>query len=304
MTGPLLSDATVTFDVVHLTRYTYETEVSASYGQVHLLPRDTPAQACGTSAVQIDPAPSDYRERVDFFGNRTAYFAIRQPHTRLTVTSTSRVEVRQRHGSLFSGQSWEQVRDRLAEARTDTELDAREFTLESPLVHVSEAVEQYAAPSFPPDRPILEAAADLCSRIHAGFTYRPGSTSVTTGLDEVIEGTEGVCQDFAQLAIGCFRSRGLAARYVSGYLETRPAPGKPRRRGADVSHAWVSVFVPDVGWVEIDPTNDQFVSDRYVVTAWGRDYSDVPPLNGVIFTEGTGHELEVSVDVVPVQERL
>jgi transglutaminase-like putative cysteine protease len=183
---------------------------------------------------------------------------------------------------------------------TDIELDARQFTLESPLVCVSPAVAEYAAPSFPPGRPVLEAAADLCSRIHAGFRYRPGSTSVTTGLDEVIEGAEGVCQDFAQLAIGCFRWRGLAARYVSGYLETRPPPGRPRHQGADVSHAWVSVFVPDVGWVDIDPTNDQFVNDRYIVTAWGRDYSDVPPLKGVIFTEGTGHELEVTVDVVPV----
>ena len=152
---------------------------------------------------------------------------------------------------------------------------------------------------FPAGRPVLEAAAELCSRIHAGFRYRPGSTSVTTGLDEVIEGGEGVCQDFAQLAIGCFRSRGLAARYVSGYLETRPPPGRPRRR-ATVSHAWASVFVPDVGWVDIDPTNDQFVNDRYVVTAWGRDYSDVPPLKGVIFTKGAGHELEVTVDVIPV----
>jgi transglutaminase-like putative cysteine protease len=145
-------------------------------------------------------------------------------------------------------------------------------------------------------------AADLSARIHAGFSYRPGSTSVTTGLDEVIEGAQGVCQDFAQLAVGCFRSRGLAARYVSGYLETRPPPGRPRRQGADVSHAWASVFVPEEGWVDFDPTNDTFVGDRYVVTAWGRDYSDVPPLKGVIFTEGTGHELEVTVDVVPLND--
>ncbi len=301
MTGPVADD-TVTYDVVHATRYTYESEISASYGQIHLMPRDLPDQVCTASVVRIDPDPADYRERIDFFGNRAAYFSIRQPHTRLTVTSTSRVEVRERQVRRPPGPPWEQVRDRLGEAATDTELDARQFTLESPLVSVSAAVEQYAAPSFLPGQPLLESAADLCSRIHAGFTYRPGSTSVTTGLDEVIEGAEGVCQDFAQLAIGCFRSRGLAARYVSGYLETRPPPGRPRRQGADVSHAWASVFVPDLGWVDIDPTNDQFVNHRYVVTAWGRDYSDVPPLKGVIFTQGTGHELEVTVDVVPVHE--
>jgi transglutaminase-like putative cysteine protease len=225
--------------------------------------------------VQIDPEPSDPRERVDFFGNRAVYFSVRQTHTRLTVTSTSRVEVRERRVSPRSGPPWEEVRDRLGAVPTDIDLDARQFTLESPLVCISPAVDAYAAPSFAPGRPLLEAAADLCSRIHAGFRYRPGATSVTTGLDEVIAGAEGVCQDFAQLAIGCLRARGLAARYVSGYLETRPPPGQPRRQGADVSHAWVSVFVPDLGWVDLHPTNDQFVNERYVVTAWGRDYSDV-----------------------------
>ena len=299
MTGPLPDD-TVTYNVVHSTRYTYESEISASYGQVHLVPRDLQGQVCTASMVRIDPDPADYRERIDFFGNRAAYFSIRQPHTRLTVTSTSRVDVRERQVPLPPGAPWEEIRDRLGAAATDTELDARQFTLESPLVCVSAAVEQYAALSFLPGQPVLECAADLCSRIHAGFAYRPGSTSVTTALDEVIEGAEGVCQDFAQLAIGCFRSRGLAARYVSGYLETRPPPGRPRRQGADVSHAWASLFVPDLGWVDMDPTNDQFVNHRYVVTAWGRDYSDVPPLKGVIFTQGTGHELEVTVDVVPV----
>jgi transglutaminase-like putative cysteine protease len=289
----------VTYDVVHTTRYTYESEVSASYGQVHLLPRELSGQVCRASAVQIDPQPADYRERSDFFGNRAAYFSIRQPHTRLTVTSTSRVDVHERQVPPAAA-PWEQVRERLATAATDAELDARQFTLESPLVSFSPALEQYAAPSFLPGRPLLEAIADLSSRIHADFSYRPGSTSVTTGLDEVLSGAEGVCQDFAQLAIGCMRSRGLAARYVSGYLETRGPSGRPRPQGADVSHAWASVFVPDVGWVDVDPTNDQFVNDRYVVTAWGRDYSDVPPLKGVIFTESSRHELEVTVDVVPI----
>jgi transglutaminase-like putative cysteine protease len=295
LTGPA-----VTYEVVHSTRYTYESEVSASYGQVHLMPRDLPGQICRASVVRIEPEPADYRDRIDFFGNRATYFSIRQPHTRLTVTSTSRVDVAERQVPLPLGQAWEQVRDGLAAAATDTELDARQFTLESPLVCISAAVEQYAAPSFLTGRPLLEAVADLSSRIHAGFRYRPGSTSVRTGLDEVLEGGEGVCQDFAQLAIGCLRSRGLAARYVSGYLETRPPPGRPRRQGADVSHAWTSVFLPDIGWVDIDPTNDQFINERYVVTAWGRDYSDVSPLEGVIFTEASEHELEVTVDVVPI----
>ena len=295
MRGPV-----VTYDVVHSTRYTYESEVSASYGQVHLVPRDLPGQVCRSCAIRIDPEPADVRERVDFFGNRATYFSIRMPHVSLTVTSTSRVEVSEPVGPLPSGPPWEHVRARLEAAAADDELDARQFTLESPLVAFSDAVGGFAAPSFVSGRPLLECVASLSSRIHGGFGYRPGSTSVSTGLDEVIEGAEGVCQDFAQLAIGCLRSRGLAARYVSGYLETRPPPGRPRRQGADVSHAWASVFVPDAGWIGFDPTNDQFVNDRYVVTAWGRDYSDVPPLKGVIFTEGTEHSLEVTVDVAPI----
>jgi transglutaminase-like putative cysteine protease len=295
LTGPA-----VAYEVVHSTRYTYESDVSASYGQIHLMPRDLPGQLCRASVVRIDPEPADYRDRVDFFGNRATYFSIRKPHTRLTVTSTSRVDVVARQVPLPPGPSWEQVRDGLAAAATDTELDARQFTIESPLVCLSAAVEHYSTPSFLPGRPLLEAVADLSSRIHADFRYRPGSTSVRTGLDEVLDGGEGVCQDFAQLAIGCLRSKGLAARYVSGYLETRPPPGQQRRQGADVSHAWASVFVPDAGWVDIDPTNDQFVNERYVVTAWGRDYTDVPPLQGVIFTEAKEHKLEVTVDVVPI----
>ena len=220
-----MNQPSVTYDVVHSTRYTYESEVSASYGQVHLMPRDLPGQLCTSSVLRIVPEPADQRERTDFYGNRAAYFSIRERHDRLTVSATSRVEVQGRDPAMTLGPPWEEVRDRISSATTDTELDARQFTLESPLVGLSPAVERYAAASFETGRPVLEAAADLCSRIHAGFGYRPGSTSVTTGLDEVIEGAEGVCQDFAQLAIGCLRTKGLAARYVSGYLETRPPPG-------------------------------------------------------------------------------
>jgi transglutaminase-like putative cysteine protease len=190
-------------------------------------------------------------------------------------------------------------------ARTETggeALEARQYLLDSPLVAASPALAAYGAASFPADRPLNDAVSDLVSRVHRDFAYRSGATSVTTTLAEVLDRRAGVCQDFAHIVTGCLRSLGLPARYVSGYLETDPPPGMPRLQGADSSHAWASVFVPGVGWIDMDPTNDVIVGDRHVTTAWGRDYGDVPPLKGVIFTDATEHELHVSVDVTPVDD--
>jgi len=291
----------VTYRVVHRTEYDYESPVAASYGELYLLPRDAPGQVCQSSHVQIEPTPHDYRERTDFFGNRAAYFAVLEPHTRLTVTAESIVDV-DRPGSLLLpvDQAWETIRDRLHIDPADDAFDARGFVLRSPKVVVSPVVAEYAAESFPAGRPLTEALVDLNSRIHDDFAYEPGATSVRTTLTELFEHRKGVCQDFAHLAVGCLRSVGLAARYVSGYLETVPPPGQPRVVGGDVSHAWASVFVPDAGWVDLDPTNNRFVSDHYVTNAFGRDYADVSPLKGVIFTESMKNELHVSVDMIPV----
>jgi transglutaminase-like putative cysteine protease len=291
----------VTYRVVHRTEYSYDSPVSSSYGELYVLPRNAPGQVCHSSTVRIEPEPHDYRERIDYFGNRTAYFAVLQPHTQLTVTAESVVEVN-RPGSLLLpvDQAWETVRDRLHLDPADDAFDAREFLLHSPKVAVTPDVADYATASFPAGRPLTEALVALTSHIYDDFEYAPGSTSVRTTLSELLERRKGVCQDFAHLAVGCLRSVGLAARYVSGYLETVPPPGKPRLVGADVSHAWASVFVPDAGWVDLDPTNNRFVSDRYVTNAFGRDYGDVSPLKGVIYTESTEQDLHVSVDVAPL----
>ncbi|HTD49198.1 MAG TPA: transglutaminase family protein [Acidimicrobiia bacterium] len=292
----------MTYRVSHRTEYRYESVVTASYGELYVLPRDAPGQDCRSSSVRIEPVPHDYRERTDFFGNRTAYFAVLEPHTRLTVTAESVVDVnRPAAMPLPVDQAWEAIRDRLHLDPADDAFDARGFVLPSPKVAVSPDVVAYAAESFPPGRTLTEALVDLTSRVHHDFTYEPGSTSVRTTLTELLECRKGVCQDFAHLAVGCLRSVGLAGRYVSGYLETVPPAGHARLVGVDVSHAWASVFVPDAGWVDLDPTNNRFVSDRYVTNAFGRDYGDVAPLKGVIYTESTHNELEVSVDVVPLE---
>jgi transglutaminase-like putative cysteine protease len=292
------------YEVTHRTEYRYPSTVSSSFGEIIMLPRDLPGQACVRSELVIDPAPHDLRQRIDFFGNRVAYFAVLAPHTRLSVTATSLVRV---HGRLAEAApaleiGWEQARDQLRADTVGELLEARQFVLDSPLVTLSEQLAEYAAQSFPPGQPVLAAVTDLASRIYRDFEFLPGATEVKTTIDEVFARRAGVCQDFAHVAIGCLRSLGLAARYVSGYLETRPPPGKARIAGADVSHAWVSAFVPGAGWVDVDPTNDQLVNDRYVTTAWGRDYTDVPPLKGVIFTEGDVQDLRVSVDVIPVDD--
>ena len=288
------------YRVTHKTQYEYEREVTASYGQLHLLPGDFPWQRCVHSEIAITPAPEAHRDRTDFFGNRASYFEIHEPHTELTVTATSIVEVDERpHGlSLFGARPWEDARDAVRGGLLPESIDATQFVLGSPLVEPAQIYRDYALRAFTPGRPLLDAVAALSAQIHAEFEYKPGSTSVSTPLAEAFAARRGVCQDFSHVGLACLRSLGLPARYVSGYLETEPAPGRPKLQGVDGSHAWLSVLVPEVGWIDVDPTNDQFVNGRYVVTAHGRDYGDVPPMGGVIYTEGKTESLEVEVDVV------
>jgi transglutaminase-like putative cysteine protease len=291
-----------TYRVTHRTEYEYEGEVAASHSRLHLLPRDGEGQTCVSTEIDSAPLAGDYAEHADFFGNRVGYLAIHEPHRALHITATSIVEVddRDREPSLFGDVPWEEVRDAVwSDARADA-VDAMPFALDSPLVAASPELAAYAAPSFPAGRHLLDAVTDLAARIHADFIYEPGATEVATPLAEVLEGRKGVCQDFAHVGIGCLRSLGLPARYVSGYLETDPPPGRPKLVGADVSHAWFSVLVPEAGWLDLDPTNDQLVNHRYVVTAFGRDYRDVPPVSGVIYTEGGTTSLRVQVDVAVV----
>lgn len=291
-----------TYRVTHRTMYTYERDVAPSYAQLHLLPRDVPGQRCHKAQVVVDPAPGEYRERTDYFGNRVSYFAIHEPHRTLTVTATSIVEVGDRGAepSRLGDRPWEEVREELRGSRDPGALEAVQFALGSPLVAASGAFAAYAAPSFGAGRHLVDAVTDLCSRINEDFAFKPGATSVSTPLQDVFAQREGVCQDFAHVGIACLRSVGLPARYVSGYIETDPPPGAKKLKGADASHAWLSVPLSATEWLDVDPTNDQLVNDRYVITGYGRDYGDVPPVSGVIYTEGQTDSLEVKVDVVAV----
>jgi len=297
-----------TFDVTHRTTYTYDLPVSTSYGRAYLTPRDLVGQWCISSRVDVAPDPDLVSPSLDFYGNRSVYVEVHRAHSELVVTAHSRVQVTRTAPALatLAEWTWEQVRDGVAAADERSggpELElAKGFLLPSAQVSFGPEVTMYAESVFRPGRPVGEAVTELVARIHDDFTYRSGVTSVSTTLPEVLAAREGVCQDFAHLAVACLRSVGLPARYVSGYLETQPPPGKPKLAGADASHAWASVLLPEWGWVDIDPTNDRVVDDAYVVTAWGRDYTDVPPLKGVIFTDAKTSTLKVSVDVIPVPD--
>ncbi len=291
------------YTITHRTLYHYSSGVALCHNEARLLPRQTPWQLCQSSRVAIKPRPALSAEREDFFGNRVLYFAIQDIHKSLEVKVVTEVQVlaTRQLDPLSLSMPWEQARRMLREDPDPEVIEARLFELDSPFVILHPTFQEYAKPSFPPGRPLLEAVADLNSRIYQEFTYDPHFTTVATPLDEVLTQRRGVCQDFAHLAIACLRGLGLAARYVSGYLETIPPPGRPRLIGADASHAWLAVYVPGVGWAEFDPTNDCMPQEKHITLAWGRDYGDVAPLTGVM-TGGGSHSLEVSVDVAPQPE--
>ncbi len=290
------------YNITHITHYTYSKPVSSCYNLAHLSPRDSDRQTCLNSRIEVLPGATTNIQREDFFGNRVSYFNVQTPHNELTVTAESEVEIKP-YGDLLNTAfpvPWNEVRGILENSTRGEDLDARQYLLESPFVSVDQDIHRYAQASFSPGRPVLEAVHDLMDRIHNEFDYDPGFTNIATPLSEVLKHRKGVCQDFAHLAIACLVSHGVPTRYVSGYLETIPPPGKQRMQGADASHAWFSVYVPNFGWVDFDPTNNQIPMDRHITTAWGRDYSDVTPLKGVIFGGGTKHKLNVSVDVESV----
>ena len=288
------------YAIDHTTTYKYSDEVSVSHHLARLRPRELPGQRCVHHEQLVQPSPASQSAHDDYFGNAVTFFAIHEPHEQLDVRARSEVEVSTPDMPPFAETpSWESVRDGFRGDIKTEAFAAYEFVFDSALIRTTAEFAAYASESFPPQRPLLEAVADLTRRIHQDFTFDPKATSVATPLDEVFESRRGVCQDFAQFQIACLRSLGLPARYVSGYLETKPPPGRPRLAGADASHAWLAVYSPGVGWVDVDPTNNLAPANRHITLAWGRDFSDVSPVRGVILGGGE-HTVQVAVDVIAV----
>jgi transglutaminase-like putative cysteine protease len=289
------------YRVRHETIYNYGGSVAHSHQLLHLTPRDSATQTCHSRTIKLEPQPSSRREHTDAFGNVVTRLEYDSPHERLEVLAETAVEVRPTAvPDAARSDPWEAVREGLSysgEALQAEYLEACRFRMESSYVKLKQAFTDYGADCFPAGAPVLAGAAALMHKVHADFDYAPGTTNIRTSAMEAFEARRGVCQDFAHVMIACLRSRGLAARYVSGYLRTLPPPGAgPTWVGADASHAWVSVYCPPFGWIDLDPTNDLRVATDHIVIAWGRDFGDVSPLRGVIVGGGQ-HRLSVRVSV-------
>ena len=290
--------------VIHETAYDYLPPVKTAQHMAHLKPRHDAQQQVLSHRLIVVPQPAQQSETTDVYGNTRAFFSLAGAHHELSVVADS-VVATQLPSKPGDSVSWEVARERMRYHRGAAWDPASEFVFASPYVPRHEQFLAYARPCFAPDRPLWEACCDLMRRIHEDFTYETEATDVSTPALEALEMRKGVCQDFAHIMLGCLRSLGLPARYVSGYLLTEPPPGQPRLVGSDASHAWVSVYLPGTQaepgvWADLDPTNDRMPGEDYVRLATGRDYSDVSPIRGVIHG-GAHHTLNVAVTVAPVE---
>ncbi len=290
--------------IVHETHYRYSPSVKTAQHMAHLKPLDNARQRLLSHELSISPAPSQRSEAVDVYGNTRAFFSLPSRHEELTIVANSLVET---HASAatVSAMAWEEARERMRYHHASAYEPAAEFTFASPHVPRRPEFLDYARPSFAAGRPLLASARDLMRRIHEDFEYETEATDVGTPALEALKLRKGVCQDFAHIMLACLRSLGLAARYVSGYMLTQPAPGQGRLVGSDASHAWVSLYLPGEAvpqgvWADLDPTNARAPGEEYVTLATGRDFADVSPVRGVLHG-GANHALQVAVTVTPVE---
>jgi transglutaminase-like putative cysteine protease len=290
------------YNITHVTNYHYSHSVSLCHNLAHLAARDCPWQTCLRNDLQVSSPPAVSITRADYFGNVATFFTVQEPHKRLEITAINHVKVHPRAAPEPAATvPWEQASQVIRTRRDAETLDAYQFVFDSQYIKCDPALAAYAAPSFVPGRPLLEAVLELTRRIYTEFAFDPSTNSFDTPPTELLRIRRGVCQDFAHLQIGCLRSLGLAARYVSGYLLTNPPPGQDRLVGADMSHAWVSVFFPGFGWIDVDPTNNLITREKHITLAWGRDYDDVSPIKGVILGGGR-HSVTVGVNVMVSKE--
>jgi transglutaminase-like putative cysteine protease len=297
----------VIFSVRHRTEYRYGSPMADGYTVVHLLPRETPYQRVVSSEVLAAPDPDEVDEQIDLFGNRVLRFGVHHGHDRFGVESRCVVEVDDRgDADLLAGpaaeRAWEDVAGAVMWWRGPIAVELGAGAAATDATPAIPAVRSMAAEVFTPGRPFVACIRELCHRIYTGFRFDPSASDVSTPLDEVVAAGGGVCQDFAHLFLAVVRSVGLSGRYVSGYIETDPPPGTEKMIGADASHAWCSVWSQDLGWIDVDPTNDQFPPSRHVTVAWGRDYCDVAPVRGVVIGPSATQRLDVAVDVTRLDD--
>ncbi len=290
------------YRILHRTTYDYSEAVTVSHHAARVEPRHSAQQQRDSFTLTIEPEPAVRNMRTDYFGNRVCFFSIQEIHRRLEIRAESRVSVATTTPPALSlSPPWGRVVELFSDPVSPEVVEPYQFCFDSPLLRASPELADYARACFPHGTPLLVGVSELNRRIFRDFTYDPVATTVATPLEEVVASRRGVCQDFAHLAIACLRSLGLAARYVSGYLRTRPAAGAGRLIGADASHAWFAVYCPDLGWTEFDPTNNLVPAHEHIAVAYGRDFDDVSPVCGII-TGGGKHEVKVAVAVMPAAD--
>jgi transglutaminase-like putative cysteine protease len=290
------------YRVRHRTTYVYAAPADTCHNVLRLAPRTLTRQTCVEHAIDVDPAPLRSNVYFDYFGNQVRSFALYAPHSELLIDSRSVVEVNPPSTTTPpDSPAWETCAAALRTERDEETVDALQYVFDSPYIRTSERLFSMARMTFIKGRPLLQATMALTRFIHREFKFDPTATTIDTSIETVLEKRRGVCQDFAHLQIGCLRSLGLACRYVSGYLRTDPAPGQQRLEGADASHAWISVYSPDHGWCDFDPTNGCMIDERHITIGWGRDFHDISPVKGVVLGGGASR-LSVAVDVIPIED--
>lgn len=299
----MIETTPVRYRIIHVTEYDYSSPASLCHNMMRLSPRRLAYQHVEHSHVEIDPVPVVRRTRLDRFGNQCEFFSIESQHNAMVIRASSHVVRDRVHTSGADEISYKDLRQRLRDPKNEEDRAAQEFCFDSKYVRTRREFSDYAMECFHPERSAHESLLEMTARIYNEFDYVPNSTLVSTTPIEVLRLRKGVCQDFAHLQIACLRSIGLAARYVSGYLLTRPAPGQPKLIGADASHAWISVYLGDFGWLDYDPTNNLVPDCEHITLAWGCDYEDVAPVTGVVVGGGLT-TLNVSVDVAPESLKL
>ncbi len=289
------------YKVSHITEYRYQDPVGLCHNRLCLTPLSNSQQTCKSSEIRIVPAPDEFNYRTDFFGNTLAFFSTHKEHNQLQITSVSEVDLGGRPEADLAFRSpvlWQDV-EQLLVAQGKDAYEIFQYTLPSRFIPQSPVIKAFAESCFTEDATLWSACNALMQKIFTAIEFKPGFTTINTPVEHVVKEGKGVCQDFAHLMISCLRNMGMAARYVSGYIETIPPAGKEKLTGTDASHAWVSVYFPSVGWVEFDPTNCLLPSYKHITVAFGRDYQDVAPIKGIVFSSGK-QNLTVKVDVVRV----